>query len=64
MIHNAVGQLMKNNANKENNIRDLGLAYGLAALIYGTIGIFGAFGLLVSVYFYLRVNFQRIPLQF
>jgi len=37
---------MKNNENKDNNTRDLALSYSMAASIYGTIGVFGAIGLL------------------
>jgi sodium-coupled neutral amino acid transporter 9 len=47
MVHNTIGALMKTNKVKSNNSRDLGIAYTNAALIYGLIGTFGAFGLLV-----------------
>ncbi|CAK74835.1 unnamed protein product (macronuclear) [Paramecium tetraurelia] len=46
MVHNSVGQLIKNNANKANNSRDLLISYGIAAIIYGIIGTFGAIGIM------------------
>jgi sodium-coupled neutral amino acid transporter 9 len=50
MVHNTIGALMKPNKIKANNERDLGVAYVNASLIYGLIGTFGAFGLLVHHY--------------
>jgi sodium-coupled neutral amino acid transporter 9 len=47
MIHNAIGTFTSCNKVRENNIRDLGIAYSLAGLIYGSVGVFGAIGLIV-----------------
>ena len=38
---------MKNNEKRENNSRDLAIAYMIAGLIYGIVGIFGSIGILV-----------------
>ena len=48
MIHNAIGTFTSCNRVKENNARDLGLAYTLAGLIYGSVGVFGAIGIVVT----------------
>jgi hypothetical protein len=47
MIHPNVGTFTSCNKVRENNSRDLGVAYSLAGLIYGSVGVFGAFGLIV-----------------
>lgn len=38
--------MIKNNANKSNNSRDLLFSYIIAAIIYGIIGTFGAIGIM------------------
>ncbi|CAK62184.1 unnamed protein product (macronuclear) [Paramecium tetraurelia] len=45
MIHNAIGQLIKNNEKRDNNSRDLAIAYGISGMIYGIVGIFGSIGI-------------------
>lgn len=47
MIHNAIGQLIKHNKNKDKNPRDLAIAYIIAGSIYAIVGIFGAIGIAV-----------------
>nr|CAB3266261.1 putative sodium-coupled neutral amino acid transporter 9 [Phallusia mammillata] len=46
-LHNAVITIVKNNRHPENNVRDLGLGYLLAALTYLSVGIlfYGSFPL-------------------
>jgi hypothetical protein len=39
------------NKNKDKNVRDLGVAFGLAIIIYGCIGMVGAIGI-SSKYYY------------
>lgn len=38
---------MKNNENRDNNSRDLAIAYSISGFIYGIVGIFGSIGILV-----------------
>ena len=38
---------MKNNEKRDNNSRDLAIAYTIAGIIYGIVGIFGSIGILV-----------------
>lgn len=64
MIHNTVGAIVKTNIVKSNNERDLGVAYLLASLIYGSIGVFGAFGLLVFNGIYFRVKILLTQKQY
>ncbi|KAM3140772.1 hypothetical protein pb186bvf_007177 [Paramecium bursaria] len=45
MVHNAIGQLIKNNQKKEDNVKVTAFAYVLASFIYGSIGILGAIGI-------------------
>lgn len=45
-IHNSITAIMSTNAKKENNVRDLSIAFAITCFVYGSIGIFGSFGLL------------------
>ena len=41
-IHNSIGSIMQQNKQKDNNRRDLAIAYSIAVLIYASVGVFGA----------------------
>ncbi|EAS02413.2 transmembrane amino acid transporter protein (macronuclear) [Tetrahymena thermophila SB210] len=45
MVHNAIAQIMSQNARPEKNNRDMSIGYLLAATIYAIIGIFGTYGI-------------------
>jgi hypothetical protein len=49
LIHNVIGTFTNCNRNKENNPRDVGIAYILSGSIYGILGIFGAIGIAVNL---------------
>lgn len=47
---------MKNNENRNNNSRDLAIAYTISGFIYGIVGIFGSIGILVIYYILYKGN--------
>ena len=49
-IHNSIGSIMQQNKQKDNNRRDLAISYTIAVLIYASVGVFGAIGLLVNYF--------------